>query len=236
MRCLDLCLLESAEAASLSLDEYLARLRRCDDCPHAHGQDPLLRGLLARTQDAARALRRAHAEIRKLEQDAAEVARELEDYDAKLSKLERLQQVSTEQMEVALAEQVARVREQERELEALTLPIIQVLRGVLVLPIIGSLTSARARVLTERLLDEVARTRGHTAIIDVTGVTEIDTATAEHLIRMVGALRLLGAQSMLTGITASVAQALVGLGVELDDIVTVATVQQALARLAARGT
>lgn len=228
MRCIDVCLLQSPEAETLPLDEYLVRLRRCDDCPHAKSEDPLLRSLLARTRESAVALRRAHATIRKLEHEATEVSAEIDRYDAQLVKLERLQQVSSEQMEAALAHQVTRVREQEREIEALAVPIIHAWDGVFVLPIIGSLTSARARVLTERLLEEVASAHTHTAIIDVTGVGEIDTATADHLIRMVAAVRLLGAQPILTGVTAEIAQALVGLGVELTGITTLRNVRQAL--------
>lgn len=228
MRCVDVCLLEAPEGDSLPLDDFLARLRRCDECPHAESVDPVVRVLLARMREAAKAQRRAQAQIRKLEHEASEVAAELERYDAQLVKLERLQRVSSDEMEAALAQQVARVREQEREIEALAVPIIHAWNGVFVLPIIGNLTSARARVLTERLLEEVARAQTHTAIIDVTGVGDIDTATADHLIQMVSALRLLGAEPILTGVTAEIARALVDLGVELAGITTVRNVRQAL--------
>ena len=228
MRCVDVCLLQSPERDTLTLDDYLVRLRRCDECPHQRSDDPLVRSLLARTREAARAQRRAQATIRKLEHEAAEVNVEIARYDTQLVKLERLQQVSNEEMEAALAQQVARVREQEREIEALALPIIHAWDGVFVLPIIGSLTSARARVLTERLLEEVVRARTRTAIIDVTGVVDIDTATADHLIRMVSAVRLLGAEPILTGVTADIARSLVDLGVELVGITTLQNVRQAL--------
>ncbi len=228
MRCEELCLLHSPERDSLPLDDYLARLRRCDECPHASSDDPVVRSLLSRMREAARAHRRSQATIRKLEHEASEVASEIARYDTQLAKLERLQQISNEEMEAALAHQVARVRDQEREIEALAVPIIHAWDGVFVLPIIGTLTSARARVLTERLLEEVAVMRSHTAIIDVTGVGEIDTATADHLIRMVSALRLLGAAPILTGVTAEIARALVDLGVDLAEITTLRNVRQAL--------
>ncbi|KIG19638.1 RsbR, positive regulator of sigma-B [Enhygromyxa salina] len=234
MRCEGTCLLESEAAQTLELDPFLAQLSRCDDCPHASADNPIVRLLFARASEAGRAHQRLLATIRKLEHEAAEVSAEVTRYDAQIAKLEHLQQVSSQEIEAALVHQVGRVRDQEREIEALSVPIIRILEGTIVLPIIGALTASRARILTERLLDEVARSQIHTPIIDVTGVGDIDTATANHLIRMIEALRLLGAQPILTGVTPEVAQSLVSLGVDLVGYTTLRSVRQAL-RYIARG-
>lgn len=231
MRCVDMCLLDDPAVAALSLDEFLARLRRCDGCPHAAGDDARLARLLARCRDAASSQRRLHADVRKLEHDIAELNAEAERSDREIAKLERLQQVSSEEIEAELARSVERVREQEREIEALSVPIIHVAQGVFVLPIIGALTAARAKTLTERVLDEIVRAHVGTVILDVTGVGDVDTATADHLIRMVAAMRLLGARPILTGITPDVAQTLAELGVALEGIATCRNVRQALAQL-----
>jgi rsbT co-antagonist protein RsbR len=230
MRCEGTCLLETDAADQLPLSEWLTRLRRCDACPHTQpgGGEALVPGLLVRLREAGHELRRAAANVRKLEAEARDITRELDRYEQQITKLERMQQVSSEQIEAALAEQVARVREQEREIEALAVPIIHVWTGVIVLPIIGVLTSARAHVLTERLLAEVAEHRAHTPIIDLTGVGDIDTSTADHLVRMIASLRLLGARPILTGITPDVARMLVELGARLPDVLVLRNVRQAL--------
>ncbi|PRQ08107.1 STAS domain-containing protein [Enhygromyxa salina] len=211
MRCEGTCLLESEAAPSLELEQFLARLSGCDGCPHAADDSPIVRLLLARASEAARAQQQLQAKVHELEQS---------------------RQASSQEIESELNQQVNRVREQEREIEALSVPIIRIWEGTIVLPIIGALTASRARVLTERLLDEVARTHVHTPIIDITGVSDIDTATANHLIRMIEALRLLGAQPILTGVTPDVAQALVSLGVDLVGYTTLRNVRQALRHIA----
>ena len=229
MRCKPSCVLELEGDDAPPLKDFLTQLRRCDDCPHAsEAAEPVFRRLLERSREAARDDRRKRATIRKLEHEAREVQLEVDRYELTITKLERLQTVSSEQIEVALREQLERVLAQEREIEALSVPLIHIWDGVIVLPIIGTLSAARADVLTARLLDEVSTAQRHTVIIDVTGVRGIDTSTANHIIDMVAALRLLGAKPVLTGVTPDVAQTLVALGVELSEVTTLRSVRQAL--------
>jgi anti-anti-sigma factor len=127
---------------------------------------------------------------------------------------ERLAQV--EVLEAAYANQ-ARLLETVRELST---PVIPVYDGVLVLPLVGTLDSSRSAELTEALLDAIQRERASVVIIDVTGVPTIDTSVASHLLRSTRAASLLGATSVLVGISPVVARTLVQLGVDLSSIVT----------------
>jgi len=101
--------------------------------------------------------------------------------------------------------------------------------GVLTLPMIGIVDSGRAARVMDDLLSSVTRHRAKYAILDVTGVDVVDTATANHLISMVRAVRLLGAEGILTGIRPSVAQTVVSLGVDLSSILTLSTLRDGLA-------
>ncbi len=97
---------------------------------------------------------------------------------------------------------------------------MQVWEGVLVAPLIGTLDSQRTQQFMERLLERVVETNSPVTLVDVTGVPTIDTQTAQHLIDTISAVRLLGAQVILTGIRPAIAQTLVHLGVDLSDITT----------------
>lgn len=128
----------------------------------------------------------------------------------------------------ALAQRLQQIEAQNLAIRSLSAPLIEVWQGVLVLPVIGQLDSDRASLLIERLLTMVGERRARYAIIDLTAVDVVDTVTAQHVIRMTTALRLLGALALISGIRASVAQALVGLGVELSQVTTMATLHAAL--------
>lgn len=103
------------------------------------------------------------------------------------------------------------------------LPIIVVWDGMLAVPIIGILDSDRTLKLTERLLETVAQDRARVVLLDITGVLSMDTPTAQHLIDLVSALRLLGTRVIITGIRPEVAQTLVHLGITLADVRTEST-------------
>ncbi|WP_437485647.1 PAS domain-containing protein [Sorangium sp. So ce1014] len=120
----------------------------------------------------------------------------------------------------AIADQLAVIQRQQALIRALSTPILQVAEGVLAVPVIGALDEARAADVTGKLLDEVVRTGARFAIIDVTGLESVDAATAEHLVRIVRAIRLLGASGVLTGIGPAVAQSMCGLGVDLSGVTT----------------
>ncbi len=120
------------------------------------------------------------------------------------------------------------IQEQQLLISSLSTPIIQVWDQVLTLPLFGNVDSERASTIMHNLLREVVDTRAKFAILDLTGVELIDTATAAHLVGLIRALRLLGTEGILTGIKARIAQTVVGLGVDLTGITTLSTLQTAL--------
>lgn len=117
------------------------------------------------------------------------------------------------------------IRAQQRELEELSTPVLQLRPGLLMLPIIGVLDSRRAQQLTEQLLHAIRARRGKVVVLDVTGVAAVDSRVANHLIQTVDAARLMGATAIVTGVSPEVAQSLVGLGIGLGNVTTVADLQ-----------
>jgi len=130
--------------------------------------------------------------------------------------------------EEALKLQLNTVREQERAIHDLSTPLIEVWDEVLAVPLIGVIDSRRASSLIERLLAAVGRTGARFALLDLTGVEAIDTSSASHLIRLLASIRLLGAEGMITGISAQVAQTMVGIGIDLQRVKTFANLRDAL--------
>jgi rsbT co-antagonist protein RsbR len=113
-------------------------------------------------------------------------------------------------------------------LDALSTPVIEMADGVLALPIIGVVDTQRAAAISERVLTEVARSRTRFVVIDLTGVTVVDTSTADRILKLARALSLLGVRCIVSGIQPPVAQTLVAIGVELDALVTERDLQHAL--------
>jgi len=113
-----------------------------------------------------------------------------------------------------------RIQQQSKDILELSTPIMQVWQGVVVAPLIGSLDSQRTQQFMERLLTRVVETNSPVALVDIMGVPTIDTQTAQHLIETISAVRLLGAQVVLTGVRPAIAQTLVHLGIDLTDILT----------------
>ena len=112
------------------------------------------------------------------------------------------------------------IRQQARDILEISTPVVQLWEGVLAVPLIGMLDSQRTQQITERLLNRIVETRSPFAIIDLTGVPTVDTQTGRHLIDTITAVRLLGTQTLLTGIRPEIAQTLVHLGIDLTGIVT----------------
>lgn len=110
----------------------------------------------------------------------------------------------------------------------LSVPVVPVWHGVLVIPVIGVLDSARARQMTERLLEAIVEHRASVAIVDITGVPTVDTQVADYLIRAVKAAKLLGTTSILVGIRPAIAHTLVHLGVDLTGVQTQADLRSGL--------
>ena len=120
------------------------------------------------------------------------------------------------------------LRQQEEMLE-LSTPVITVWDGILALPVIGTLDSARTQIVMENLLQRIVATGSGIAIIDITGVPTVDTVTAQHLLKTVAAARLMGADCIISGIRPQIAQTIVHLGVDLGDVQTKATLADAFA-------
>jgi len=120
------------------------------------------------------------------------------------------------------------VQRQQEEILELSTPVIQVWDKVLVLPIIGTLDSARAARLTEGLLERIAVEQAEVAILDVSGVPAVDTEVAQHLLKTVEAARLMGAVSVLSGVRPETAQAIVHLGIDLGTLRSRSNLKEAL--------
>jgi rsbT co-antagonist protein RsbR len=119
------------------------------------------------------------------------------------------------------------IHRQQHELMELSTPVVQLWDEVLALPLIGTLDSGRTQVVMENLLQRVVETGARIAIIDITGVPTVDTLVAQHLMKTVAATRLMGADCIISGIRPQIAQTIVHLGVNLNDIITKATLADA---------
>jgi rsbT co-antagonist protein RsbR len=121
------------------------------------------------------------------------------------------------------------ISEQQREMLELSTPVVQLWDGVLGLPLIGTLDSARTQVVMENLLQRIVDTGARIAVIDITGVPTVDTLVAQHLLKTVAAARLMGADCIISGIRPQIAQTIVHLGLELNTVATKATLADAFA-------
>ena len=120
------------------------------------------------------------------------------------------------------------ISRQQSEIAELSTPVVQLWRGILALPLIGTLDSQRTQVVMESLLQRIVDTGASIAIIDITGVPTVDTLVAQHLLKTVSAARLMGADCIISGIRPQIAQTIVHLGVELN-VVSKANLADALA-------
>jgi rsbT co-antagonist protein RsbR len=138
--------------------------------------------------------------------------------------LDRLALYTTEMFQKSREEVIAR---QQQELLELSTPVVELWEGILALPLIGTLDSARTQVVMESLLQAIVRTGAGLAIIDITGVPTVDTLVAQHLLKTVAAARLMGADCIISGIRPQIAQTIVHLGVDLSAVITKATLADA---------
>jgi rsbT co-antagonist protein RsbR len=122
------------------------------------------------------------------------------------------------------------ITRQQQELLELSTPVVKLWDGILALPMIGTLDSARTQVVMESLLQRIVETGADIAIIDITGVPTVDTLTAQHLLKTVTAARLMGADCIISGIRPQIAQTIVHLGVDLGAVITKATLADAFRR------
>ena len=141
--------------------------------------------------------------------------------------LDKLGLYTTEVYQKSREEVITR---QQQELLELSTPVVKLWDGILALPMIGTLDSARTQVVMESLLQRIVETGADIAIIDITGVPTVDTLTAQHLLKTVTAARLMGADCIISGIRPQIAQTIVHLGVDLGAVITKATLADAFRR------
>ena len=160
---------------------------------------------------------------------------QLEEYEARMVPLQDsvlvlardiTAQRRAERERVAMQEQI--IQAQQATLRELSTPLMPIADGVVVMPLIGVIDSARAQQIMESLLNGVSEYKAHVALIDITGVKVVDTQVAGVLLRAAQAVRLLGAQVVLTGISPEIAQTLVHIGAEIRDVKTKATLQEGM--------
>lgn len=121
------------------------------------------------------------------------------------------------------------IRRQQDELMELSTPVIKLWEGILAVPLIGTLDSARTQMVTEELLERIVETGAATAIIDITGVPAVDTLVAQHLFKTIAAARLMGTECIVSGVRPQIAQTMVDLGIEFEQIRTKQTLGDAMA-------
>jgi rsbT co-antagonist protein RsbR len=126
------------------------------------------------------------------------------------------------------------IRRAQEDMLELSTPVVKLWDGILALPLIGTLDSARTQVVMETLLEAIVETNSKVAIIDITGVPTVDTVVAQHLLKTITAARLMGADCIISGIRPQIAQTIVHLGINLLDVTSKATLRDAFAVALAR--
>lgn len=154
---------------------------------------------------------------------------------------EMIASLSAEQMKSAayqaqLEEKIATIEKQRAAIRELSTPILEVWDGVLCLPVVGVMDTVRSAEMTTALLESVVENRARCTIIDITGIDVMDTRTVDHFMQMARAVRLLGAECVLTGINPHIAQTVVQMGMDLTNIVTHRTLHEALQQYVERRT
>jgi anti-anti-sigma factor len=216
---------DDAGHAMFSLDEYLARGRpRSVLCTPIVRQSALVGVLYMENNLVAGAFTSKRLTLLDLVATQAAISLENAQLYADLAR----ENAERRQADEARREQLEIIEQQQEAIRALSTPIIEVWDGVLTLPLFGAIDGRRAVQIREALLDAVVRTRSRYAIVDLTGVGLVDTSTAEHILQLVGALRLLGARAIIVGIRPEVAQTIVSLGVDLSRFTVLSNLRQAL--------
>lgn len=231
MRCEE-CVLEHRHAAE-SLEDFHAALNRCDECPArtALEASPMVPLLVDRHLEAARALRKMGQKLRAMEAHVRDLEQSIERQEAHIATLESIQKASTQEADEALREKDEMVEHLDEAIVSLSTPIIHVFDGVVVLPLIGALDERRAELMNSKLLAEVARMGASHVIIDLTGIAEMNAETIERIINAALALRLLGAETNLTGMRADAARAAVSIGADFSHLRTLPTLKEAVVRI-----
>lgn len=176
------------------------------------------------------------AEVVHLKRDAVgTLAGELADapteqrHEASVALVELLDTLKLVLMQIAIGEGQELIARQRQQLLELSTPVIKLWDGVVAVPLIGTLDSARSQVVMENLLSTIVDQHASVAILDITGVPTVDSLVAQHLMKTVQAARLIGAECVLSGIRPAIAQTVVQLGIDLSGVVTRASLADALA-------
>jgi rsbT co-antagonist protein RsbR len=156
-----------------------------------------------------------------LQEHATQPAKQL------LATSQLIDQLGLYSIERFVSSREAVIREQQESMLELSTPVVQLWKGVLAVPLIGSLDSNRTQVVMEALLQKIVETESDIAIIDITGVPTVDTMVAQHLLKTITAAKLMGARCIISGIRPQIAATIVHLGVELGDVVTKASLSDA---------
>jgi len=159
-------------------------------------------------------------------EDASDPAALFDDIWKSTLLLDKLALLTVDAFQTTREQLIAR---QQEELMELSTPVVKLWDGILALPIIGTLDSARTQVVMESLLQAVVQTNSRVAIIDITGVPTVDTLVAQHLLKTVTAARLMGADCIISGVRPQIAQTIVHLGIDLAGVVTKAKLSDAFA-------
>jgi len=150
-------------------------------------------------------------------------------FDAIWKSTALLDKLSLITIETFMATREEVISRQQQELLELSTPVVKLWDGILALPIIGTLDSSRTQVVMEELLQTVVATNSRFAIIDITGVPTVDTLVAQHLLKTITAARLMGAECIISGVRPQIAQTIVHLGINLEDVITKAKLADAFA-------
>lgn len=128
-----------------------------------------------------------------------------------------------------IAERDQVIERQRTEMMELSTPVVQLWERVLTIPLIGTLDSVRAQEVMENLLNSIVENSAEVVIVDITGVRVVDTQVAQHLLRTAAAVKLMGAEAIISGISPKIAQTMVELGVDVGEVTTRPTIRAALA-------
>jgi rsbT co-antagonist protein RsbR len=142
----------------------------------------------------------------------------------------RVERARNRSYQAELEEKLTMIEEQRAAIRELSTPILEVWDDVLCLPVVGIVDSVRSAQMTDVLLQTIAEKRTRCAIVDITGIEVMDTKTVDHFIRMARAIRLLGAECVLTGISPNIAHTMVQMGIDLADVATHRSLREALKR------
>jgi rsbT co-antagonist protein RsbR len=140
--------------------------------------------------------------------------------------IDKLSLITAEAFQTSREQLITR---QQQDMLELSTPVVKLWDGILALPIIGTLDSARTQVVMESLLGAVVQTNSRVAIIDITGVPTVDTLVAQHLLKTITAARLMGAECIISGVRPQIAQTIVHLGIDLSQVITKAKLSDAFA-------